>query len=186
MVNIYQDGFCLNMKGSKMGYTEEDCIEDTNKHLKIVKDNIDIIMNELHSRILNHDLSKLEDPELSDFTKLTPKLKESTYGSEEYKGFLKELTDTLRHHYHHNRHHPEHFTPLVLHLNYPDEISAMNLIDMIEMFCDWLAATKRHKDGNIFKSIDFNEKRFSISPQLSAIFYNTAEQIFREEKRNDI
>lgn len=163
-----------------MSYTQEDCIKDINKHRNLVKDNIDIIMKELSIRGCTHDLSKLANLELAEFVRLTPKLKKSTYGSEEYKRFLKELSIALKHHYQHNRHHPEHFTSLAFHLKYPDEISGMNLIDIIEMFCDWLAATKRHEDGNIFKSIDFNEKRFSISPQLTAIFYNTAEQIFGE------
>ena len=87
-----------------MSYTREDCVNDTNEHLEMVKDNIDIIKNELSVRNQSHELSELEYPELSDLTKLTPKLKGSTYGSKEYKGFLKELGETLKHHYEHNRH----------------------------------------------------------------------------------
>jgi hypothetical protein len=42
------------------------------------------------------------------------------------------------------------------------------------MFCDWKAATLRHKDGDIIKSIEQNQKRFGYSDELKAIFLNTA------------
>ena len=54
----------------------------------------------------------------------------------------------------------------------------MNLVDIVEMFCDWLAATKRHDDGDIYKSIEHNSKE--IGSLLSEIFENTAREIFRE------
>jgi hypothetical protein len=50
-----------------------------------------------------------------------------------------------------------------------------NLIDVMEMICDWKAATLRHNDGNILKSIDINTKRFNIDPQLAKILKNTVE-----------
>ena len=50
------------------------------------------------------------------------------------------------------------------------------------MFCDWYAATMRHADGDIMKSIDINEERYGINPQLSQIFRNTVE--FVKEKNN--
>jgi hypothetical protein len=49
----------------------------------------------------------------------------------------------------------------------------MDLIDIVEMLCDWLAATQRHNDGDIGRSIDINEKRFGINDQLSQLFRNT-------------
>lgn len=57
-------------------------------------------------------------------------------------------------------------------------VDNMDLPDIIEMFCDWLAATKRNKNGNIHKSIEHNEGRFGISPQLSKIFTNTVNRYF--------
>ena len=49
----------------------------------------------------------------------------------------------------------------------------MNLLDIIEMLCDWKAATKRHNNGNIIKSIEQNQKRFRYSNELKQIFLNT-------------
>ena len=42
------------------------------------------------------------------------------------------------------------------------------------MFIDWKAASERHDDGDIFRSIEINKNRFGISEQLCKIFKNTA------------
>jgi hypothetical protein len=49
----------------------------------------------------------------------------------------------------------------------------MNLIDLIEMFCDWKAATQRHANGDMGRSLNINQKRFSISDDIIKIFENT-------------
>lgn len=112
-----------------------------------------------------HDLSKLELPEVELFAEWTPKLKASTYGSPEYNAMLKELAPALDHHYSHNSHHPEH---------YPDGIDGMSLVDVIEMYCDWKAASERHEDGSIHKSIEINAGRFKMCSELVAVFKMTA------------
>lgn len=53
----------------------------------------------------------------------------------------------------------------------------MNLVDLVEMFCDWKAASERHNDGNIRKSIEHNAGRFKIGRQLQEILEATAEMI---------
>ena len=139
---------------------------ETRKHIQNVGMFIIAITNLLFKRALNHDATKLEDPELQLFTIYTEKLSGCTYGSEEYSEFLKQLKPALDHHYSKNRHHPEHF---------PNGIDDMTLVDLMEMICDWKAATLRHNDGNILKSIEHNTKRFNIDPQLSKILKNTVE-----------
>lgn len=76
------------------------------------------------------------------------------------------MRPALDHHYALNRHHPEHFE---------DEIKGMNLIDIIEMICDWKAASERHAVGDIHKSIVINQERFGFSDDLKAIFINTVD-----------
>lgn len=56
---------------------------------------------------------------------------------------------------------------------YVSSVNEMNLFDILEMLVDWVAATKRHSDGDIHKSIEINTKRFSLSPQLVEILKNT-------------
>lgn len=59
----------------------------------------------------------------------------------------------------------------------PDLISNMTLIDLIEMMCDWKAATLRHGDGDIYKSLEMNATRFGYSEQLHKILKNTIDEI---------
>ncbi len=53
-------------------------------------------------------------------------------------------------------------------------IDKMDLIDILEMLCDWFAASKRNLNGDITSSINKNAERFGISPQLTKILHNTA------------
>lgn len=148
--------------------TEYDSRPDTLKHSVRVGELMGKVIRQLLERSFTHDLSKTVEPELSIFNEFTPKLKELTYGSDEYKDCLVAMGEGLKHHYAHNRHHPEHF---------PEGISAMTLVDLIEMLADWKAATERHADGDLMKSLEIQKERFGISDQLADIFYNTATEL---------
>ena len=115
-------------------------------------------------RGMEHDKTKLYEPEVDLFVKYTPELAKCHYGSPEYDTALKGLKPALDHHYGNNRHHPEHFKA---------GVKDMNLVDIIEMMCDWKAATLRQKDGNLRKSIEINAERFKINPQLVRILENS-------------
>ncbi len=84
-----------------------DSTADTLQHSLRVGELMGQPIKELVERSVQHDRSKTEEPELSVFNEFTPKLRHSTYGSEEYKGFLAAMREGLDHHYAHNRHHPE-------------------------------------------------------------------------------
>jgi hypothetical protein len=138
----------------------------TIRHIEAVRNHLNTCVRELLHRAEQHDQSKLQSPEREMFDEYTPLLRNSTYGSEEYKGFLKGMSTALAHHYENNRHHPEH---------HPDGINGMNLIDILEMICDWKSSTLRHADGDIYKSIEINQKRFGYSDEMARILRNTAE-----------
>jgi hypothetical protein len=60
----------------------------------------------------------------------------------------------------------------------------MTLVDVVEMLCDWAAATQRHDDdGDIFDSIEKNAERFDLSEQLAQILRNTAKVTLTEPTR---
>jgi hypothetical protein len=147
---------------------EYDSLPDTKAHIHRVRDLITGVVDNLHDRQMNHDLSKLGPPEKAIFDAVTPRLKGLTYGSDEYKASLAEMGPALQHHYAHNSHHPEH---------YENGVDGMSLLDVIEMLCDWKAASERHADGDIWKSIDHNEKRFNLTPQVASILRNTAKEM---------
>jgi hypothetical protein len=151
--------------------TREECIKETKEHIDKVNEYMSIMSEALKLRGTYHDASKLASPELEIFTEYTPKLKNSTYGSPEYFQFLSEMKVALDHHYANNRHHPE-FTD--------NGIAGMNLLDILEMFCDWKAASERHADGDIIESIKKNQKRFNMSNELTQILLNTVNIIAKK------
>ncbi|MGI5066130.1 DUF5662 family protein [Treponema putidum] len=142
-----------------------DSIKDTLLHIKRVNELLLQFTKEIIDRAIKHDNSKLQEPEKPLFDKMTPLLKGLTYGSDDYKKALDELKPALDHHYANNSHHPEH---------YKNGIDDFTLVDLVEMFIDWKAASERHDDGDIFRSIEINKNRFGISEQLCKIFKNTA------------
>jgi hypothetical protein len=142
-----------------------DSRDDTLKHIGQVRSNLLEVTQELTRRAIEHDRSKLEEPEKSVFDEYTPKLKESTYGSDEYKSFLDEMKVALDHHYAVNDHHPEHFD---------GGIGDMDLVQIIEMLADWKAATMRHADGDLGKSIYMNSDRFGYGDEMIKLLLNTA------------
>lgn len=141
---------------------------ETLAHIGRVQEILRQVSQNLLDRSKDHDQSKLLPPEKEMFDEATGRLKGSTYGSDEYKGFLRELKPALDHHYAHNSHHPEH---------YGNGVDGMSLLDLIEMFCDWKAATERHADGNIERSIKINTDRFKLSPQTASILENTRKEM---------
>jgi len=154
--------------------TQVECIHETLKHINRVGQLLQQIMGKIGESILTHDKSKIEEPELSIFVEYTPKLKASTYGSDEYKEMLKGMGVALDHHYDNNPHHPEYhfrknnsgFTGMI-------GLHDMNLIEIIEMLCDWRAATERHANGDIRKSIEINQKRYGYSDELKSMLLTT-------------
>ena len=142
-----------------------DSKKDTRTHQNHVGSLLDTICSRLEFAAMEHDGSKLTSPEKEVFDRVTPKLKALTYGSDGYMASLEDMGPALDHHYRHNSHHPEH---------YPDGVDGMNLIDVVEMFCDWKAATLRHADSDLDRNITINAERFDMSPQLVSILRNTA------------
>ena len=139
-----------------------DSAPDTRAHVDLVRRFLADVRGELWHRAQVHDASKFEEPEKSGFDVIRPRLDHDDIDSDEYRATLQEFDSILRHHYDHNRHHPEHF---------PDGIAGMNLIDLVEMVCDWKAASLRKPGGTV--NLDWAVKRFGIEPQLASIIANT-------------
>ena len=145
----------------------------TMRHIETVRNVLNEVIRALLNRSEQHDQSKLQDPERQMFDEWTEKLRGVTYGSPEYKAMTAEMRKTaLQHHYDNNRHHPEH---------HPNGYKDMNLIDIVEMFCDWYAAGKRHNDGDIYKSINIQKQKLGFSDDLEVILKNTADWIRSSE-----
>jgi hypothetical protein len=84
-----------------------DSTQDTLDHIARVEGYLSLCADYLRIRAAKHDASKLQEPEKSLYDEWTPKLRDMTYGSDEYKAALKEMGPALQHHYANNRHHPD-------------------------------------------------------------------------------
>lgn len=142
-----------------------DSRQDTEQHIENVRALLGQIALQIAYRAQEHDASKLREPEKSMYDEFTPKLRAMTYGSDEYKQSLKDMGFALENHYAENSHHPEH---------YRNGVDDMDLLDVVEMLADWVAATRRHADGSVRESLMINKERFKISDQLYKIICNTA------------
>jgi len=138
---------------------------ETMEHIKAVDTLLHRFATYLLYRGEEHDKSKLDFPEIEVFEEYAPKLKEVAFNSDEYKDYMKEMKIALDSHYRKNGHHPEH--------NH-NGIDGMNIIDLVEMFADWVAASKRH-GGGLRESLEKCFKRFNVSDQLQKIMLNSIE-----------
>ena len=141
---------------------------DTEAHVAEVARLLSVVTDELTRRGVEHDHTKLDELK-STFDEVTPKLEGLTYGSEEYKKSLHDIKPELDYHYAQESHHVfEH---------YPNGVYDATLMDVTEMVCDWIAASKRHEDGDVTKSLEINRERYDIEPQLFALISNTVRRL---------
>lgn len=153
---------------SSESMTREECLLETGAHIMKVRSFLNKAVIELSERSIHHDESKLLDPELEIFCRFIPLLKKTKYNSDEYKEYSKGMGVALENHYRENRHHPEHF---------PNGWRGMNLIDLLEMVCDWRAASERYVDGDFYASLTKSEKHFKMPKYLIQILRNTVEYL---------
>lgn len=171
---------------------------ETLKHIRCVRRWVCHMIEKLDDRARNHDQSKLETPEKEVFGEHGKALAKTAYGTEKYKELLEKVKIAIDHHYSKNRHHVEfwpvpesEYDKVIAHIatlkdgdpskiwlqEYADSINSrvnnMTLIDLIEMLCDWKAATERNKNGNLQQSLEHNAKKYGMSEQLTKIFQNT-------------
>jgi len=138
--------------------------EATREHVARVQHFMVEFAEGLIARALIHDESKYDPEEANDFARVLPELRGLTYGSDEYKAKLGEIKPAIDRHYQHNSHHPEH---------HENGIEGMDLLDFVEMFCDWRAATERHENGDMNNSIAINAHRWKMCRQTISLLQNT-------------
>jgi hypothetical protein len=120
-------------------------------------------VNDVFLRAAVHDNSKFGPDEYEAYEKAFPDLQKYAYGSDEFKAALATIRPAIEHHYRVNDHHPEFFE---------EGINGMHVVQMIEMLCDWKAASERSKTDFVV-GLEMNRKRFTIDDQLFKIIRNT-------------
>jgi hypothetical protein len=146
--------------------SQYDSMPQTAYHIRDVRILMKEIANTLIRNAYRHDNSKLSGIEKECLDKAGAQERVEDQ-SEARKARMAILRPMIEHHYAHNSHHPEH---------YPDGVNGMDLLDLIEMLCDWKAAAdERDTEGfNIDRSLANAPERWDLQPQLATILRNTA------------
>ena len=140
--------------------------EETHRHIDDVQIYMQRCIDKLHQNSKIHDLTKFGEEELTPLMNLYAHHEKngvSKFGTEEYKKDMKtHLSSMIKHHHQENTHHPEHFEA---------GVKGMNLMQVLEMVCDWASASKRSGGGIV--NLNDTQKRFCFSDDMKEIMRNT-------------
>lgn len=146
-----------------------DSTKDADAHRQVVIKVGYQIVQDLLTRIADHDLSKFQEPEKSCYDKYIPQLREAKYGSKEYYKIREKMKkEGLDHHYQVNRHHPEHFE---------NGIEGMTIVDLVEYFVDTYSASTK-SDTPYSEGVKKNASTHKLPKELVQIFINTVDAYF--------
>lgn len=126
-------------------------------HINQVSSELRRLSRRLDERADLHDISKFRVDEFTGFCQLDINRgqQREEYGSESYEEGVK--FDAVKLHHSRNPHHPEYW---------PNGIKDMNLVDIIEMLCDWEAARwARDSERDIDKIWLTRQRRFNLTDQ---------------------
>lgn len=154
---------------------------DTRKHQQWVAEKMIEVAKRLLDRAVIHDASKFSDVEKNAYVGPVWELntRQVAYGSEEYIALVTQMGEGWEHHKAHNSHHPEN-VQVTLPEFAGDPFSGMDLLDLIEMLCDWCAASKR-RGNSPWLPLDKMEKDLGLSHQLRCVLQNTLGVLTRDE-----
>ncbi len=145
---------------------------ETRKHIDEVRIRLLDICKYLMDRAMVHDASKLVTPEAEVFAEFTPKLKDCTYNSDEYKSFLKAMAPALEHHYAKNDHHPEFNKEIWLSVvGYEDNYEISNYGNLRSKDRE----IERNKQGNFQKDGELRQPHFTPAGYLRVMLSKNGE-----------
>jgi hypothetical protein len=140
-----------------------DSAAETLAHIHKLRDRIEEFVVALLTRGRVHDASKLVPPEKPGFDAALGELGRIPFGSPDYEALVAKYAPLIALHHANNRHHPEHHGDA--------GIAGMDLVDLVEMVCDWIAAAERVPGQAV--DLAYSVRAFGISRQLEAILANT-------------
>ena len=139
-------------------------IEKTLRHIRRVNELLGQCAVEFIQRGARHDSSKFSEAELEPLKEIDALIEregQAPFGSDEYERRRQMLKPMLDHHYARNSHHPEH---------YENGVNGMDLFDVLEMVCDWKAASERGEESSI--NLKAACDRFGIDAQMQEVITN--------------
>ena len=140
---------------------ESTYLEKNKAHIAEFQQAIATLTEKLKQRAKTHDASKLQEPELTQYTEVEEKLEKHPIGSHNYRSIVKQNKPILDKHYKNNPHHPEHFK---------NGFNSMTILDLVDVFTDWKLDCG-DEDWDSF--VDSRTDYYSLSSQLATILKNS-------------
>lgn len=138
-------------------------------HIKRAQSRMHAVIERLIARALDHDRSRMEEPELSGFLAMEAAIRgEMAYGSPEYKEAIAASRMASELHYSNNAHHPEH---------YREGVSGMSLLDILIWLADCKAGSETVSNGGMLDSLEYLRNRYAIGNQLYSILQSTIKEL---------
>ena len=143
----------------------------------------------LNGQINKHDESKYTEYEFEQYRRhFYPTKLELEEGEDAQKKAEEEFEAAWEHHYKTNRHHPEYWKFVQddgTHVDTPSDIgSAMPLIDVMHMFCDWFAMDEFHKAKDHaawYKSEASSKERACLNPKTKELIKDMFMLLYGED-----
>jgi len=148
--------------------TNMEVLTDTLRHMSEVAEKLAEIRADLELRGISHDRSKLTEIEFDAFVLSRPKFKKANYGSKEYDECVEMIRPAVDHHHSTNRHHTSF---------HKEGFADMNLLDILEMLADWVAASRRSPNLTFKESLPTAFKRYSIPKNMQRHIMLTLEYL---------
>jgi hypothetical protein len=146
-------------------------LNDLAQHKGWVNKYIVKVVHLLRERADGHDDDKYKDPLKRIYSKNFDALCKTTFRSPEYNKIVgsEEFQEAFKIHTKNNRHHPQHFE---------NGVEDMNLIDIIEMLCDWKAASDRTgRKQSVKEGMELNYEKYHIDGIARKWIENTLEDL---------
>lgn len=125
------------------------------RHRIAVQRHLRRISQQIEARIVEHDSSKFQEDEFEGFVEINIVARTHPYGSQEYKDSISH-NNAVELHRQRNRHHPEY---------HQTGVEDMTLVELIEMVCDWKAASETYGQTSFQESLSIQAKRFNLTPE---------------------
>lgn len=142
------------------------------RHRAIVSATLRAVAYELMRRADLHDQSKLSLDEFEGFAKINKVGREHDYGSDEYYAALKAVEpNPIPLHYSRNDHHPE----------FHAKITDMEFPELVEMVCDWYAASVAYGKTSFQNSLTVSFGRWAFTDGQKFLINSLAQWIEENE-----
>lgn len=136
---------------------------ETKKHIEQVQQCLKDICSKLQLRSYDHDMSRYRRPGSLKFREVYSELKETEGNDEIHLSILEKLRILREKYFKTCRYCPE---------SHDNNVSEMNLVDLLELLSDWKADS-----SDLKKTIIENQKKYKYTDELMNVLLNTAKYL---------